>query len=81
MNESHLNVPWYKALSIFFRNPTPQINELITTKWTPIKTEKLEYLHIDAETLEMKDALFEKRVEFWRSLPLEPKKKGIKDEL
>ncbi|XP_045470486.1 venom carboxylesterase-6-like isoform X2 [Harmonia axyridis] len=62
-------------------NPTPVTDDLITTKWTPIKSENLEYLHIDGNTLEMKDALFKERVKFWRSLPLEPKKVVVKDEL
>ncbi|KAK9870530.1 hypothetical protein WA026_008094 [Henosepilachna vigintioctopunctata] len=62
-------------------NPTPEIDDLISTEWKPIKSEKLEYYYIDAKKQEMKDAMFEKRVKFWRSLPLKPKNMSRKEEL
>ncbi|KAL3282168.1 hypothetical protein HHI36_005363 [Cryptolaemus montrouzieri] len=55
-------------------NPTPTTDDLITAKWEPVQSDKLEHLLIDAEIQEMKDELLPDRVKFCRQLPLEQNK-------
>lgn len=50
-------------------NPTPEITNVITAKWKPVKTKALEYYHIGNSKLTMSSDLHPKRRAFWDSLP------------
>ncbi|KAF2902140.1 hypothetical protein ILUMI_04048 [Ignelater luminosus] len=63
-------------------NPTPDVSDLIPTKWEPIKTDKLEYYFIKNGTfLYMDENLYSERAKFWRSLPIDFRRERIRDEL
>ena len=65
-----------------FRNPTPEIDSVAHTKWEPVTSEKMEYLHIGQDgELEMKHGLFKERNEFWERLFSGIKERAIKTEL
>lgn len=52
------------------RNPNPKSTDKTNINWTPVATEKLEYLDLkDPQHIKMKSELNSKRVNFWRSLP------------
>lgn len=56
--------------SIRYRNPTPERTPEVPVKWKPVRTSKLEYLHIgNSKNLRMDDELFTDRVNFWSSIP------------
>lgn len=66
----------------FFSNPTPDVNNLIPTKWKPIKSDKFEYYFIkNGSVLYMDENLYSERAEFWRSLPIDFRRERIRDEL
>ncbi|XP_014603712.1 PREDICTED: venom carboxylesterase-6 [Polistes canadensis] len=50
-------------------NPTPEITNIITEKWKPVRTEALEYYYINNTKLSMSRDLHPKRREFWDNLP------------
>ncbi|KAL3288036.1 hypothetical protein HHI36_002488, partial [Cryptolaemus montrouzieri] len=62
-------------------NPTPTIDNVVKTKWEPVKTDKLEYYHIDSDVQEMRAPLYKERVAFWRRVALQPKKNLVREEL
>lgn len=64
-----------------FRNPTPDIGEVIEEKWNPVKSEDMEYYYIDADNTKMKQGLFLERAKFWRTLATHSRKVIVKDEL
>ncbi|XP_031841726.1 carboxylic ester hydrolase [Nomia melanderi] len=53
-------------------NPTPEITKDIPVKWKPVRTEALEYLRIGQDRIEMLKNLKEKRMNFWKRLPIRP---------
>lgn len=58
---------------LFFRNPTPNTNNLIKEKWLPVESENLEYYFINANETGMRDGLYIERAKFWRNLKSYPK--------
>lgn len=65
-----------------FRNPNPSENIQNVDKWEPVRSEKLEYYNIkNYDTMKMEENLYEDRVKFWRSLPTDPERTKIRDEL
>lgn len=68
-------------------NPTPEVSKDVPIKWTPVRTEALEYLRIGQDQVEMSTNLNQDRMNFWKSLPIRPdlidsdKKTQQKDEL
>ncbi|KAI7815485.1 carboxylesterase, partial [Rhyzopertha dominica] len=64
-------------------DPTPELNELIQSKWTPTSSSKMEYYFLhEPDKSEMREGLYLERVKFLKGLPLDPRLTEIvKDEL
>lgn len=56
-----------KTINLFYRDPTPQVNELLPIKWEPVTETGLAYLYID-ENLKMKDELYPARTKLFKDL-------------
>ncbi|KAG7212180.1 hypothetical protein KM043_012520 [Ampulex compressa] len=52
--------------------PTPKITKTVPTKWKPVRSHALEYLHIGNDEIRMKRNLMPERTEFWDGLPIWP---------
>lgn len=55
-----------------FGTPTPATTKTVPTKWKPVRTGALEYLHIGKDKIRMEDNLLPERTAFWDSLPIRP---------
>lgn len=64
-------------------DPTPELNELIQSKWTPTTSSKMEYYFLhEPHKSEMREGLYLERVKFLKGLPLDSRLTEIvKDEL
>ncbi|KAK0176050.1 hypothetical protein PV328_000227 [Microctonus aethiopoides] len=51
-------------------NPTPVVDEQLPIKWKPVRTNALEYLHIEyPQNISMSKYLLKERMDFWASIP------------
>ncbi|XP_044018144.1 venom carboxylesterase-6-like [Aphidius gifuensis] len=51
-------------------NPTPKFTPKVPLKWKPVRTQELEYLHIEnSKNITMLKNLLHERMKFWESLP------------
>lgn len=69
LSRSGITHIYSNKITLFYRNPTPEVTLDTPVKWKPVHTPALEYLHIGkSNEIYMSRELFPERVKFWSNL-------------